>query len=46
VGGKLKIHKTWAECEKEVKRKSNARYKRVGSEKEEKEIVSEFLKSA
>jgi len=46
VNGRLKIFKTWEECEKQVKGKSNARYKRVGSKEEEKEIVSEFLKSA
>ena len=39
----LKIHKTWKECEKRVKGKTNARFKKAVSKKEEKEIVEEFL---
>ncbi|MCK5059558.1 MAG: ribonuclease HI [Candidatus Pacebacteria bacterium] len=46
VNGVLKIHKTWGECEKRVKGKSNARFKRVGSAEEEKEIADEFLNTA
>lgn len=41
VGGDIKIHKTWAECEKRVKG-VKARYQKALSEIEEKEIVSRF----
>lgn len=43
VNGILKVHKTWAECEREVKGKSNARFKKAVSAGEEKEIKREFL---
>ncbi|MFA6551883.1 MAG: viroplasmin family protein [Candidatus Paceibacterota bacterium] len=44
IGGKIEIHKTWAECENRVKGKSGARYKKSLSPIEEKEIISEWTK--
>ena len=35
----IKLHKTWAECEKRVKGQSGAKYKKALSEIEEKEII-------
>ena len=46
VGGKVFADKTWAECEKRVKGKSGAKYKKVFSKEEEQEQVAEWtLKS-
>ncbi len=46
VGGKVHADKTWAECEKRVKGKSGAKYKKVYSPEEEQELVAEWtLKS-
>lgn len=46
VDGKLSIDKTWAECEKKVKGKSGARFKKSISSEDEKEIIQIFLKKA
>ncbi len=43
VDGKLSVDKTWAECEKRVKGKSSARFKKSISPENEKEIIQEFL---
>ncbi|MEK7208554.1 MAG: RNase H family protein, partial [Patescibacteria group bacterium] len=43
VDGVIQTHKTWAECEKRVKGKP-ARYKKVLSAEEEKELVAEWSK--
>jgi ribonuclease HI len=40
VNGAIKTHKTWAECEARVKGKSGAKYKKVFSAAEEKEIMN------
>lgn len=42
VGGKIEIHKTWAECEARVKGKSGVRYKKSMSAEDEKAIIAEF----
>ncbi len=42
VGGKIEIHKTWAECAARVKGQSGARYKKSVSADDEKEIIAEF----
>lgn len=42
VDGKILIHKTWAECEKRVKGKSGARFKKSVSKENEEKIVSDF----
>ncbi|MGB8816045.1 MAG: ribonuclease HI [Minisyncoccia bacterium] len=43
VGGILKIDKTWSECEKRVRGvKGGAKYKKVGSEEEEKQVMAEW----
>ncbi len=41
VGGAVQTHKTWAECEARVKGKK-ARFKKVFSAEEEKQVVGEF----
>ena len=46
IGEKVHADKTWAECEKRVKGKSGAKYKKVYSKEEEQELVAEWtLKS-
>ena len=46
VGGKVHADKTWAECEKRVKGKSGAKYKKVYSKEEEQDLIAEWtLKS-
>lgn len=46
VGGKVFADKTWAECERRVKGKKGAKYKKVFSKEEEQELVAEWtLKS-
>lgn len=46
VGGKAYADKTWGECEKRVKGKSGAKYKKVFSKEEEQDLVAEWtLKS-
>lgn len=42
INGKIKVHKTWEECEARVKGKSGARFKKSVSENNEKEIIAEF----
>lgn len=42
VGGKIKIHSTWADCEKRVKGVKGARYKKALTKTEEDEILHEF----
>ena len=42
VGGMIKIHQTWEECEKRVKGVAGALYKKAISPEEEKEIVTDF----
>ncbi len=42
VGGKIQIHRTWAECEKRVKGVKGARFKKSFDAMNEMEIVSEF----
>lgn len=42
VDGKIEIHKTWAECEKRVKGKRGARYKKVFSADEERALVAQW----
>jgi ribonuclease HI len=42
VDGKIKVHKTWAECESRVKGKSGAKYKKSVSEEDEKMVIAEF----
>lgn len=44
VDGEIKIHTTWADCEKRVKGAKGALYKKALSQEEEREIVSEFSK--
>jgi ribonuclease HI len=44
VDGVLKIHKTWAECEKEVKGKSKAKFMKSINPEDEQKIVSEWKK--
>lgn len=38
----IQTHKTWAECEKRAKGAKGAKYKKVFSEEEEKELISEW----
>lgn len=46
VGGKVFADKTWGECEKRVKGKSGAKYKKVFSKEEEQDLIAEWsLKS-
>jgi ribonuclease HI len=46
INGKIHSDKTWAECEKRVKGKSGAKYKKVFSKEEEQELIAEWtLKS-
>jgi ribonuclease HI len=46
IGGKVYSDKTWAECEKRVKGKAGAKYKKVFSKEEEQDLVAEWtLKS-
>ncbi len=42
VGGKIEIHKTWAECEKRVKGVRGTRYKKALDAADEQAIVAEF----
>ncbi len=42
VGGKVHVDSTWADCEKRVKGKAGARYKKVFSKKEETVLVQEY----
>ncbi len=42
VEGKVHSDKTWAECEKRVKGKSGAKYKKVFSKEEESDLVAEW----
>lgn len=46
VSGAIKTHKTWGECELRVKGKSNARFKKVFSKEEEKELISLWKKDS
>jgi len=39
VSGKIFVDKTWVDCEKRVKGKSEAKYKKVFSKEEEKELI-------
>lgn len=45
VDGVIEIHKTWAECEKRVKGTKGAKYQKVFSETEEKELVQNWSKA-
>jgi len=46
IGGKVHSDKTWAQCEKRVKGKSGAKYKKVYSKEEEQDLIAEWtLKS-
>ncbi len=45
VNGKILTHKTWTECESEVKGKSSAKFKKVFSRTEEDELIKEFKNS-
>lgn len=45
VDGKIKTHDTWAECEDRVKGKKNVRYRKVLSEAEEKDLISEWTQT-
>ena len=40
VGGKMHADKTWTECEKRVKGKSGAKYKKVFSKEEEQDLIA------
>ena len=40
VGGKIHVDSTWVECEKRVKGKSGAKYKKVFSKVEESELIA------
>lgn len=42
--GKIETHKTWGECEKRVKGKTNPKFRKAVSQEEEKEIIEEFEK--
>lgn len=42
IDGKPEIHKTWAECEKRVKGKKGAKYKKAFSKEEEEALVAEW----
>ncbi len=43
VGGEIKVHKTWKECEDRVKGKSGVRFKKALSADQEEEIKRDFL---
>jgi ribonuclease HI len=45
VKGVIKVHKTWAECEKRVKGVSNTRFKKAVSPLDEKNIIEQWKKS-
>ena len=45
IDGAIETHKTWAECERRVKGAKGAKYKKVFSEKEEKELVKTWSAS-
>ncbi|MEN9912613.1 MAG: hypothetical protein RLY66_21 [Candidatus Parcubacteria bacterium] len=42
VGGKIEVHRTWAECEKRVKGAKGARFKKSFDPVNEKEIIDEY----
>ena len=42
IDGKVEVHQTWDECEKRVKGKSGARFKKVFSQSEEASLVKEW----
>lgn len=42
IGGEIKVHQTWAECEKRVKGAKGARYKKSLNAMNEAEIINEF----
>jgi len=42
VNGKISRHKTWPECEAEVKGKAGAKYKKVFSESEEADLLKQW----
>ncbi len=42
IEGEVKIHKDWESCEARVKGKSNAKFKKVGSQEEEDALVVEW----
>jgi len=42
IDGKVEIHKTWSECEKRVKGKKGARFKKALDKGEEEKIILEF----
>lgn len=42
LGGKVMAHKTWAECEKRVKGKSGAKFKKSFSKEDEAEIIASW----
>lgn len=44
IGGVVKIHTSWTDCEKRVKGKSGARFKKVFSQGEETELISSWKK--
>ena len=44
IDGVIRTDKTWAECEKRVKGKKGARYKKALNEEEEKTIIKDFSK--
>ncbi|MBU6454413.1 MAG: ribonuclease HI [Cyanobacteria bacterium REEB67] len=46
LNGVLKRHKTWPECEKQVKGQSNAKFKKVKSPQEERETLASWGLSA
>ena len=45
VEGRVKRHKTWAECEERVKGVQGARFKKVFSESEARDLEEEFMNS-
>ncbi|HAO64801.1 TPA: ribonuclease HI [Candidatus Taylorbacteria bacterium] len=44
IGGKIEVHKTWAECEARVKGASGAKFKKSLSKADEQVIIAEFSK--
>ena len=44
VDGKIEIHKSWADCEKRVKGKSGARFKKATSKEDEERLIKEYFK--
>ncbi len=44
IGGLIQLHKTWAECEARVKGKKGAKYQKVFSAQEEKELIEEWTR--